>query len=443
MVVLLEKIRKSMFWIFDKLKGGKIRFNYDDVTSMLENYNSDHSIEKRDLYLRNILEHATATTPFYKKFSHFKSLGDFPVINKNIIRNELDNFLSVKFSKSKLHKVTTSGSTGTPFTVYHDQEKRTRHVADTIYFLEKAGYSVGQRLYYTRVWNSINRKNPITAFLENVQMEEIAELTPSYTAGLIKRLENDRSTKTLLAFASTYEALVANLNTLKITKVKADVSCIVSMSESLPAFAKKQLMDIFNCPVVSRYSNMENGFLGQEFTGDTGQYQINSASYHIEILNLNEDVPVTMGQLGRIVVTDLFNKAMPLIRYDTGDIASMAELSRGSVKEPVLSKIEGRIVDFIYSTKDTLLSPHVITNSMWKYPDVRQFQFIQLNKVDYNLKLNIEPLTEKKEMELRADLMQYVGDDANISIDYVDDIPLLASGKRKKIINLMKRNNAV
>jgi phenylacetate-CoA ligase len=121
----------------------------------------------------------------------------------------------------------------------------------------------------------------------------------------------------------------------------------------------------------------------------------------------------------------------------------MAEISRGSTKEPVLSKIEGRIVDFIFSTNGTLLSPHVITNSMWKYSDVRQFQFIQINKSDYQVKLNIEPLTEKREMELKSDFMHYVGTDANISIEYVDDIPLLASGKRKKIINLMKSTNAV
>jgi phenylacetate-CoA ligase len=426
-----------LFWGVDGLKGGKVRASYDEIKSIIEEYDADQSVKKREQYLAQLLQHAVSSTPFYKNYQQFGSIKDFPVINKSIIRNKVDDFIAAGFQKETLHKVTTSGSTGTPFTVYHDEKKRLRHTADNIYFLRKAGFDVGERLYYMRVWNSINRKGWLKRTIENLRMEEIGELSREYTLGLIDRLEKDHSGKALLAFASTYEALLINLLALNKTQINTRVKTIVSMSESLPENVREQLMEIFNCPVVSRYSNMENGFLGQENNGNTSEYIINSASYFIEILQLDKDEPVAMEQAGRVVVTDLFNFAMPLIRYDTGDVATISQLSTSGIKGPFFRKIEGRVVDFIYSVSGVLLSPHVITNSMWKYTEVKQFQFIQVDKTNYIIKLNIESLNAARENELLTDLRQYVGEAANINIEYVHDIPLLASGKRKKIVNLM------
>src|SRR5690606_22450004 len=100
------------------------------------------------------------------------------------------------------------------------------------------------------------------------------------------------------------------------------------------------------------------------------------------------------------------------------------------------SKIEGRKVDFIYNTNNELLSPHAITNTMWKYNEVKQFQFIQKSEAIYVMKLNVEkPLIS--DQEIINDLKKYLGNDASITIEYVKEIPLLSSGKRKKIVNEM------
>jgi phenylacetate-CoA ligase len=74
-----------------------------------------------------ILCHSTNRVPFYLKHltnSKDLSLEDFPIINKNIIRDNIDEFISEGVNKSTLYRVVTSGSTGTPFSVYHDKKKR-------------------------------------------------------------------------------------------------------------------------------------------------------------------------------------------------------------------------------------------------------------------------------------------------------------------------------
>ena len=67
------------------------------------------------------------------------------------------------------------------------------------------------------------------------------------------------------------------------------------------------------------------------------------------------------GELARIVVTDLFNYAMPLIRYDTGDLAVVEKHEKYG---KVITSIEGRRTDFIYNTSGDVLSPYSVINNM-------------------------------------------------------------------------------
>ena len=76
----------------------------------------------------------------------------------------------------------------------------------------------------------------------------------------------------------------------------------------------------FGCPVRAWYSNEENGIMGLQNEKDEG-YRIDTETYYYEILKMDSDEPAEPGELGRIVITDLFNYAFPILRYDNGDTA--------------------------------------------------------------------------------------------------------------------------
>ena len=99
---------------------------------------------------------------------------------------------------------------------------------------------------------------------------------------------------------------------------------IMAQSEALTNETRERLQKYFNCTPCSRYSNLENGIIAQQTLHDNDLFLINRASYFEEILKMDSDIPVKPNELGRIVVTDLFNYAMPFIRYDTGDIGRFA-----------------------------------------------------------------------------------------------------------------------
>jgi len=132
-----------------------------------------------------------------------------------------------------------------------------------------------------------------------------------------------------------------------------------------------------------------------------------------------------------VVVTDLFNYSMPMIRYDTGDIACF-ENNKDNI--PAFKKVEGRKVDVVYNTKGELLSLHVIGSLMAKYSDLKQFQFIQEGKTDYVIRLNTA-VEFQSVSQLVRECKACLGENSHIQVAYLDEIPLLASGKRREVVN--------
>ncbi len=151
---------------------------------------------------------------------------------------------------------------------------------------------------------------------------------------------------------------------------------------------------------------------------------------------MDADEPAVEGQVGRIVITDLYNYAMPMIRYDTGDIGSITYVERNGVKKKAITNFGGRRVDVVYDCHGKRLSPHSITNAFWSFREIWQFQFIQESETQYTVKINVTDEFERRR-EMEALLLRLLGSEAEITIELVDDIPVLASGKRKYIANKM------
>lgn len=134
------------------------------------------------------------------------------------------------------------------------------------------------------------------------------------------------------------------------------------------------------------------------------------------------------------MVTDLFNRAMPMIRYDTGDVVIRQPSAACGWTTETLSEVEGRREDFIYDTKDRLLSPTVPGLYFWPFTELKQFQFILEAKGKYQIVLNGAHGHYRD--EVFVDLAKgFLGLDASVSVVHVDQIPVLASGKFKAVVS--------
>src|SRR5690554_433012 len=124
---VLEDLRRVFFWALDGLNGGVVKRHYNDIDKVILEVNetvTDKAINDR---LELLLDHATATTQFYKSRMGSQTLSDFPVVNKTVIRNSERQFCSDRFDHKEVIPVVTSGSTSTPFRVFHDRNKKHRN----------------------------------------------------------------------------------------------------------------------------------------------------------------------------------------------------------------------------------------------------------------------------------------------------------------------------
>lgn len=422
--------RKLLFFAADFLKGNPIVRDLEDIRNQLS------SAKPQALgQLELLLEHATSTTTFYRSFAGKTDVNNFPVIDKNLIRENLNDFLSSKTVKTELIPVVTSGSTGTPFKVFQDKRKKSRNTADTIYFSGLTGFEIGQKLMYLKIWAKEKMASPFTYWRQNLVPIDVIHLNDSQIERMIQKMENSRSVHGILGYVSALELVCQYLEKTRKMKVNARVSSIITMSESLSEYVKDSMQNFFGVNVYSRYSNLENGIIAQQVPGSEHRFLINSASYHVEILEMETNKPVPFGYVGRIVVTDLYNYAFPIIRYDTGDLGSFS--SKTDVwGNKFLETVEGRKLDVLYDTNGNIVSSYIMYKNMWKYTDIKQYQLIQKDKKRYVLKVNADDgFSHEKQMV--EEFVSYLGNDSDFSVEYVDEIPLLNSGKRRKLVNEM------
>ena len=436
-----EWIRRVGFWAQDFISGSKVRKHYVDIKKIMENGSNPDVSKLQEDYLNNILTYATEHVEYYKKLKGFSSIKSFPLIDKNIIRNNYASFQSSEFAGSTVVNMHTSGSTGTPFVVRQDINKRKRVYAEMIYFWGKAGYQIGMKYVFFRIWTAFNRQSRLSALARNIIMCDAGRHDEVCLENIRNTLKSDRKIKMFIGFSGFLDSLVNYLLACGDTSEMYNINTIISFAEALPYITREKLRKVFNCNIVALYSNQENGMLAQECVQNK-EFHVNSASYHIELLKIDSDEPASVGELARIVVTDLFNRAMPLIRYDIGDIGIGKKEAECGWQSQVFSSIQGRLLDFIFDTGGNKISPQTICLLMWPYDKLIQFQFIQEGAKQYTLKLN--GAEGNYEDVIFLDLCKgLLGKDAEIAIEHVHEIPVLESGKRRIVVNNYNQQNSL
>lgn len=407
------------FWDEDKKNGSIIRNQYDEIKQILNHYDRTW-IENQ---LIKIKKHSIEHTEFYKKYN----IDDiFPVVNKTFILDNYDAMLADSGFELPTHISSTSGSTGTPFKVVQDMKKRKRTIADLQIMGELAEYNSHERMVFFRVLHQNSRRSAEQENKENIYYIDCSDLSSVGLNNMYCEL-TEKKPVCIMSYTSTLVELAKYI--IQSSYAKIPLKSIITIGEGVSEENHRLLTEAFDGKVYRRYSDMELGILAQD-NGNRGEYRLNWGSFYFECLKLNSDEPAEENETGRIVITDLFNYALPMIRYDTGDLGVMGHNSLGI---PVLKEIHGRERDCIYSASGELVSPAKISVSMWGIDSIKQWQFIQNTKTGYTLKLNADINNDYS--DIIKTLKSVLGENANIDMEFVDDIPVLSSNKRRAVIN--------
>ena len=302
-----------------------------------------HIEDKRNEIVQFHLENNT----FYKNLVGNTDVSDWnnlPILTKKNLQVPLQQRLSKGFEKN-IYINKTSGSSGDPFIFAKDKFSHALTWYSNIYRFGWFGIdfnsSFQARFYGIPLDKFGYYKERFKDFLAKRYRFPIFDLSDVVLEEILKKFQQKKFdyingyTSSVVLFAKFLQAkniiLKDVCSTLKV--------CMVT-SEMLFDADKILLEKYLGIPIVNEYGASELDLLA--FQNPKGEWQVNSETLFIEILDENNQ-PVPNGTSGKIVVTSLYNKAHPFIRYEIGDIGILDEKS--TWKKPILKQLIGRTND--------------------------------------------------------------------------------------------------
>ena len=341
--------------------------------------------------LRKLLVHAIENVPFYKDtLSNLRlsdSLSDLhesflgvPLLSKSTINQNLQSMISADLDGNGLDRNSTSGSTGEKLLFYTDWRSGAYRKATVRRSQRWLGVLPGDP--EVRLWGSpidINRAKSLRGFLHStVSREKMLSAYSMDEQSLNAYLKFCLrfKPKLLIGYPSALSVFAAYLESqgARIPSLVA-ISC---SAETLYEHDREYLSEIFEAPVFNRYGCREVGDIANEVPDADGLI-VNSDRLFVEILN-DKGEPCAPGEQGEVVVTDLENYGMPLIRYRIGDLASWSPGStrgRGKYPFPMLESVDGRTLDVIESPNGNRIGGTYWTILLRNRPGIKTFQVIQ------------------------------------------------------------------
>ena len=207
-------------------------------------------------------------------------------------------------------------------------------------------------------------------------------------------------------------------------------SMVLSAEMLLPG-QRAMIEETFGGKVFNRYGCREVSVIASECEYHTGLH-INADALLVEV----EPMPNLPQGMGRILITDLMNRSMPLIRYEIGDLASLNFQQCACGRSlPLLGPIEGRLTDFLKLPSERMVSGvALLTFVVAHLREVRQVQFIQRDATHVTLKVvPAHGYGAHTEEELRSRLRPYLGEQIELTVALTDSIASEPSGKYRYV----------
>jgi phenylacetate-CoA ligase len=404
--------------------------------------------ELRDSKLNKLIHYTYNNSPFYKnrfdaigiRPDHIKGVEDLsklPVMSKKEI---LDNekYLIVPNFNQKLYTRKTGGSTG--MTLHFMKEADALALNDAIMYrcYNWYGIDIGDkqvRFWGVPVTSKLRWKEQIKDAILNRIRVSAFDISESSCLEQYKRIKNFRPayfygyTTAIYGFCLFMKKLGIDLNSL-------NLKAVICTAEKMYPHHRELFNDVFNCPVVDEYGSSENGILA--FQCKNGNMHTMSDQMCIEFLD-EDNQQVKPGELGRIVVTDLASYAMPLIRYDIGDMGrSSDKICPCGVNLPLMEIVEGRKEDFIRTKEGKLVHAAYLCYTL-KDDTVHEFKMYQ-KEIDYLLVQIVKSslFISDTEKALEQKLRTALGDEIRIKFEYLERIPRETSGKLRYFVSEMK-----
>ena len=395
------------------------------------------------LKLKETLLYAYENSDYYKKvfndlkcspldINNIKDLNKFPLIDKDIVRENYEDIRVKHYPKKNSFFVTTGGSTGQPMKFLQSKNVWGKEVAFINNYFNSLGYTPKDlkasfrggdfdKISNNKFW----KQNPINNEIHFSPFHLNTDTIHHYVHEL-----NRTKVKFFHTYPSGIISLIENMKNSNL-KLNYQVEGIFLISENFTIEDINYIKNYFNCNVSSFFGHSERLIFAPLHIETHDNYQINPYYGLTELIDNSQKSINTNNIQGELVGTSFDNFAMPLIRYKTGDNTSYQDS-----KKQILHLIEGRWNSEYLSGKNglqlTLTALNMHSNI---FKNCMNFQFLQ--KEVAKVELLIVPKNnfndEDKRIIINA-LNKKAGHAIAFTIKTIPSVILTTRGKMKKLI---------
>jgi len=390
--------------------------------------------------LRGIIKHAYDNVPLYHQ--KFKSVGirpediktvedlqKIPLTTKQELRDGFPKGVVAKgVDINKCWVSHTSGSTGIPLTVVYGEKDEDYEKAIAL----RPNLSCGQKI--RDKWAVITSADHIVT---KKWFQKFRVFAPEYISlfadineqiSILEKFNPD----VLDGYASSIYLLAKEIKETGNNKIHPKI--IYSTAELLDEKMRKSINSVFGVEMYDQFGCVELARTAWECSEHRG-YHIDMDAVVMEFLNDGESV--ASGERGEIVYTGLYNYSMPIIRYAVGDIGIPSDekcpCGRGL---PLMKVVEGRKDAFVQVPSGRIFSPITWTILLRPFSEIDQFKVIQ-EKISL-LKVQIvkgKGFSEETINQVKINIKNTLGEEVNVEIELVDEIPKDKSGKVRAVVS--------
>ena len=453
-MVSYGKFYRSGLWpLYERLRGRNTH-RYAQLTEQNQ-WLPTPALEQLQLSeLRQLLSHTWNQSPWYaarleqagldpQSRNILDDLRRLPFVTKAEINTNRDTMLAHSF-QGKVYEHCTGGSTGAPLRFYVNRASYEWRVAVSMRGYSWAGCREGDRQFY--VWGAPISPPPwakrVKTWLHNTLLQRRIFSSFGFSRPAMSRCaEAIRKFRpqTVIGYTNAIFLLAQHVLENKLAIVPPQA--IITAAEGVNAVQRAIIEQAFDAPVFASYGSREFMLIAMECERHHGLH-LSADNLLVEVVR-PDGTPAGAGEIGEIVITDLHNYGMPLIRYKIGDLGALTSRTcpcgRGL---PLLERVEGRVLDAIRTPDGRIVPGEFFPHLLKEFDAVREFQVIQKQLDHLTIKLVLRPDSPKEQLDrIQQEIRKVMGPAIKVEIEPVGEIPRTVSGKFRVTVSELGPNH--
>jgi phenylacetate-CoA ligase len=375
-----------------------------------------------------------------EEIRNLEDVQKLPLLSKDELAENLHYGMFDKNTKwQTLHKVVTSGSTGRPSTTYAEQVQLEVRHGTTLRSVEWTGWKVGDRqmrLWHQTLGMSLSQitRERLDSLLMRRKFIPAFELTELSLQNLVEKIRKFRPVL-LDGYAESLNFLATFANSGR--PILNGPRFVISSAQVLTAQTRSEIEKSTGAKVFDKYGARE--FSGIAYECMEGTRHVMAESYIVELLK--DGKPARVGEVGEVIITDLNNFAVPMLRFRIGDLVTQVEQKTCGCGRNMMSigEIQGRTQALVHCSNGRWIPGTFFAHFFKEHEDqVRFFQVVQERRGSFTLSIvKNDDFLEASWSKTLNELRDFVGD-TEVRVDFVDEIPLLRTGKRTPVVSHVK-----